>query len=30
MAAKPIPEGFHTVTPCLNVQGADKLIDFMK
>ncbi|MCZ7624646.1 MAG: glyoxalase [Candidatus Methylomirabilota bacterium] len=30
MAAKPIPDGFHTVTPCLNVQGADKLIDFMK
>ncbi|HWQ69381.1 MAG TPA: VOC family protein [Patescibacteria group bacterium] len=30
MAAKPIPEGFHTVTSCLNVRGADKLIDFMK
>jgi uncharacterized glyoxalase superfamily protein PhnB len=32
MAAKvnPIPEGFHTVTPVLTVQGAAKLIDFLK
>jgi PhnB protein len=30
MAAKPIPEGFHTVTPYLVVEGADKLIDFVK
>ncbi|MGE5647704.1 MAG: VOC family protein [Acidobacteriota bacterium] len=30
MAVKPIPEGFHTVTPYLFVSGAAKLIDFMK
>ena len=24
---KPIPDGYHTVTPYLLVQGADKLID---
>ncbi len=30
MAAKPIPDGFHTVTPYLVVQGVDKLIDFLK
>jgi len=30
MAVKPIPEGYHTVTPYLCVQGADKLIDFLK
>jgi len=30
MAVKPIPEGYHTITPYLTVQGADKLIDFMK
>ena len=30
MAVKPIPEGYHTITPFLTVQGADKLIDFMK
>jgi uncharacterized glyoxalase superfamily protein PhnB len=32
MATKvnPIPEGFHTVTPVLTVQGAAKLIDFLK
>lgn len=32
MAAKvnPIPEGFHTVTPVPTVQGAAKLIDFLK
>jgi uncharacterized glyoxalase superfamily protein PhnB len=30
MAVKPIPEGFHTVTPYLIVQGASKLIDFLK
>jgi PhnB protein len=28
--AKPIPEGFHSVTPYLTVQGAAKLIDFLK
>jgi PhnB protein len=27
---KPIPEGYHTVTPYILVQGADKLIDFIK
>jgi len=30
MTVKPIPEGYHTITPFLTVQGADKLIDFMK
>jgi len=30
MAVKPIPEGYHTITPYLTVQGADKLIDFLK
>ena len=30
MAVRPIPEGFHTVTPYLVVQGADKLIAFLK
>jgi len=30
MAVKPIPDGYHTVTPQLNVQGAAKVIDFMK
>jgi len=30
MSVKPIPDGFHSVTPELNVQGAAKLIDFMK
>ena len=27
---KPIPDGFHTVTPYLTVEGADKLLDFVK
>jgi uncharacterized glyoxalase superfamily protein PhnB len=30
MAVKPIPEGYHTVTPYLTIQGAAKLIDFLK
>lgn len=30
MAAKPIPEGHHTVTPYLLLHGAGKLIDFLK
>jgi PhnB protein len=30
MAVNPIPEGYHTVTPYLVVQGAAKLIDFLK
>ena len=29
-AVKPIPDGYHTVTPFLNVKGVAKLIDFMK
>ena len=27
MAVKPIPDGYHSVTPYLAVEGADKLID---
>jgi PhnB protein len=27
---KSIPDGYHTVTPFLLVQGADKLIEFVK
>jgi PhnB protein len=30
MAVTPIPEGYHTVTPYLVVQGVPKLIDFLK
>lgn len=30
MAVKPIPDGYHSVTPYLIVQGAAGLIDFMK
>jgi PhnB protein len=30
MAVKPIPEGHHSVTPYLVVQGADKLIQFLE
>ena len=30
MAVNPIPDGFHTVTPVLTVQGAAKLIEFLK
>jgi PhnB protein len=30
MAVRPIPEGYHSVTPYLNVKGAVKLIDFLK
>lgn len=30
MAVKPIPDGYHTVTPYLIVQGVAKLIDFLK
>ena len=29
MAVKPIPDGYHTITPYLIVNGADKLIDFL-
>jgi uncharacterized glyoxalase superfamily protein PhnB len=30
MAVKPIPDGYHTVTPYLVVPGIAKLIDFLK
>ena len=30
LAVKPIPDGYHTVTPYLTVQGVPKLIDFLK
>jgi PhnB protein len=30
MTIKPIPDGYHTVTPYLTVDGAQKLIDFLK
>ncbi len=30
MAVKPVPDGYHSVTPYLVVQGAAELIDFMK
>jgi PhnB protein len=30
MPAKPIPEGFHTVTPYLMVRDAEATIDFLK
>ena len=30
MTVKPIPDGYHSVTPYLTVQGAAKLIDFLK
>jgi PhnB protein len=30
MAAKPIPDGYHTVTPYLTVRDAAKVIDFLK
>lgn len=30
MAVKPIPEGYHSVTPYLVVEGAGALIDFAK
>ena len=29
-SVKPIPDGYHTVTPFLNVKGCAKLIDFLK
>ncbi|MDY0042148.1 MAG: VOC family protein [Desulforhabdus sp.] len=29
MPVKPIPEGFHTITPLLSVKGAARLIDFL-
>jgi PhnB protein len=30
MSVKPIPDGYHTLTPYLMVEGAGKLIDFVK
>src|SRR6202048_5473233 len=30
MAAKPVPDGYHTVTPYLTVRGASKVIEFLK
>ena len=30
MAVKPIPDGYHSVTPYLTVPGAAKLLDFLK
>jgi uncharacterized glyoxalase superfamily protein PhnB len=30
MTIKPIPAGYHTVTPYISVMGAPKLIDFLK
>jgi PhnB protein len=30
MEVKPVPEGYHTVTPYLTVDDADKLLDFVK
>lgn len=30
MAVKPIPDGYHSITPYLVVPGAMKLIDFLK
>ena len=30
MGVRAIPEGYHTVTPCLVVEGAARLIDFLK
>ena len=30
MKVKPIPEGFHTITPYFNVREAAKYIDFLK
>ena len=29
-SVQPIPDGFHTVTPYLTVEGVPKLIDFLK
>jgi PhnB protein len=30
MKAKPIPEGFHTITPYITVHGAKNFIEFLK
>ena len=30
MAVKPVPEGYHTVTPYLAIEGATSVLDFVK
>ena len=30
MAAKPKPDGYHTITPYLIVEDADKLVEFIE
>jgi PhnB protein len=30
MSVNPIPEGYHTVTPYLIVEGADRVVDFIQ
>ncbi len=30
VAVRPIPEGYHTITPFLTVRGADRAIDFYR
>ncbi len=30
MAVRPVPKGYHTVTPFLTVKGAARFIDFLK
>jgi PhnB protein len=30
MAVRPVPEGYHSVTPYLAVQGVHTLLDFLK
>lgn len=30
MSVKPIPEGYHTITPYLIVEDADKLVEFVE
>ncbi|MBP2683733.1 MAG: hypothetical protein H6Q79_1772, partial [Deltaproteobacteria bacterium] len=30
VAVKPIPEGYHSITPYLTVRGADRAIDFYR
>ena len=30
LAAKPVPEGFHTITACLTVKDAEQAIDFYR
>jgi uncharacterized glyoxalase superfamily protein PhnB len=30
MAVRPVPEGYHSLTPYFNIQGAARFIDFAK